>query len=112
MRVAPAPCGSLRRLSFSALTLLGVFFLYLPVLEGGVYLLLAGVPSLGGLLDPSATGSIGAGTLWKLFTDALLVSLVLLFGATLVGLLVVVSVPRVLNLFITARQGLSALWFS
>src|SRR5438034_449806 len=34
LRVAPAPCGTPRRASFCALTLLLVFLLYLPLVEG------------------------------------------------------------------------------
>ena len=40
LRVAPARCGTLRRARFCAVTLLCVFFLYLPLVEGGVFLLL------------------------------------------------------------------------
>jgi non-ribosomal peptide synthetase-like protein len=96
LRVAPAQCGTLRRASFSALTLLGVLFLYLPLFEGGLGLLVGVVPSLNKVLDPSA----GAMTLRGPFIEALVLSLVLFFGGALVGLLLVVTVPRVLNLFI------------
>jgi non-ribosomal peptide synthetase-like protein len=100
LRVAPARCGTLRRATFSALTMLGVLFLYLPLLEGGLSLLVAAVPSLGKVLDPSVGASAGAMTLRGLFIEALVLSLVLFFGVALVGLLLVVTVPRVLNLFI------------
>src|SRR6266403_5575968 len=59
LRVAPAPCSTLRRASFSVLTLLGVLLLYLPLLEGGLSLLVGVAPSLGQVLDPS----VGAMTL-------------------------------------------------
>ena len=52
LRVAPARCGTLRRVRFCAVTLLCVFFLYLPLVEGGVFLLLTAVPSLGKVLNP------------------------------------------------------------
>src|SRR6266705_2491325 len=71
LRVAPAPCGTLRRASFSVLTLLGVFLLYLPLLEGGLSLLVGVVPSLGTVLDPSVGASTGAMTLRGLFIEAL-----------------------------------------
>ena len=45
---------------------------------------------------------------WTFYVDALVVSLVLFFGALIVGLLVVFTVPRVLNLAHQAGQGLSA----
>ncbi len=96
VRVVPTRCGTLRRVGFCALTLLFVFFLYLPLAEGGMYLLLAKAPSLANVLDPS----INALTSQALYIDALIVSLVLFFGAILAGLLLVVTVPRVLNLFI------------
>ena len=100
LRVAPAPCSTLRRASFSVLTLLGVLLLYLPLLEGGLSLLVGVVPSLGKVLDPSVGASTGAMTLRGLFIEALVLSLVLFFGVALVGLLLVVTVPRVLNLLI------------
>src|SRR5207247_64461 len=100
LRVAPARCGTLRRAIFSALALLGVLLLYLPLLEGGLSLLVDVVPSLGQVLDPSVGASTGAMTLRGLFVEALVLSLVLFFGVALVGLLLVVTVPRVLNLFI------------
>ena len=96
LRVAPARCGTLRRVGFCAVTLLCVFFLYLPLVEGGVFLLLTAVPSLGKVLNPG-TDAITSRTL---YIDAAAVSLVFFFGALLVGLLWVVTVPRVLNLFI------------
>ena len=94
-RAAPARCGTLRRARFCAVTLVCVFFLYLPLAEGGVALLLAGAPKLGGLLDPGL-----AITSRTLYADALAVSLVSFFGFLLAGLVVVVTVPRLLNLFI------------
>src|SRR5438094_5071170 len=100
LRVAPARCGTLRRATFSVLTLLGVLLLYLPLLEGGLSLLVGVAPSLGKVLDPSVGASTGAMTLRGLFIEALVLSLVLFFGVAIVGLLLVVTVPRVLNLLI------------
>ena len=96
LQVEPARCGTLRRVWFCALTLLTLFFLYLPLAEGGAYLLLTSVPKLGKVLDPS-TDAI---TSRALYTDALAVSLVLFFGLVLVGLVFTFTVPRLLNLFI------------
>ena len=96
LRVAPARCGTLRRVRFCAVTLLCVFFLYLPLIEGGVFLLLTAVPSVGKVLNPG-TDAIMSRTL---YIDAAAVSLVFFLGALLGGLLWVVTVPRVLNLFI------------
>ena len=72
-----------------------MFFLYLPLAEGGVYLLLTAVPRLGTLLDPGL-----AVTSRALYLDALVVSLVGFAGLVLGGLLFVLTVPRLLNLFI------------
>jgi len=100
LRVAPAPCGTLRRASFCALTLLFVFLLYLPLVEGSLELLTAVAPSLGKVLDPSVAASAGVVTLRGLFIGALVISLLFFFGVVLVAPLLVVTVPRVLNLFL------------
>jgi len=100
VRVAPARCGKLRRARYSALTLLAILFLYVPLLEGGLDLLLVAVWSLIEVLDPSVHASTGAMTLRGLFIEALILSLVLFFGVVLVGLLVAGTVPRVLNVFL------------
>ncbi len=100
LRIAPARCGTLRRVSFSALSLLGLLLLYLPLLVAGLDLLVGAVSSLVELPDPGVLASTGAMTLRGLFVEALLLSFVLFFGAALVGLLLMVTVPRALNLFI------------
>src|SRR3989475_3363202 len=100
LRVAPAPCGPLRRASFCAITLLSVFLLYLPLIEGSLELLMAVAPSLGEVVDPGVTASAGIATLRGLFIGALVVSLLFFFAVVLVGLPLVVAVPRVLNLFL------------
>jgi len=96
-RVAPARCGTVRRVSFCAGSLLALLFVYLPLVIGGVYLVLTAVPSLAGLLDPGANVITSGGFL----VEALAMSLVIFFGALALGLLVVTSVPRLLNLLIT-----------
>src|SRR2546426_6026486 len=100
VRVAPARCGKLRRARYSAFTLLAILFLYVPLLEGGLDLLLVAVSSLIEVLDPSVHASTGAMTLRGLFIEALILSLVLFFGVVLVGLLAAGTVPRVLNVFL------------
>src|SRR5437867_2331947 len=100
LRVAPAPCGTLRRASFCALTLLCVFLLYLPLVEGSLELLTAVAPSLGKVLDPSVAASASVVTLQPLLIGALVVSLLFFFGVVLVVPLLFVTVPRVLNLFL------------
>lgn len=96
LRVSARPCGTFRRFMFSASTLFWVFFLYLPLIEGGAFLLLTGVPTLGMVLEPG----MGAITTASLYLDALVLSLLLFFGPVLLGLLVVATVPRLLGLFV------------
>jgi non-ribosomal peptide synthetase-like protein len=100
LRVAPARCGGLRRAAYAALTLIGILFLCAPLLEGGLSLLFLGVSSLVKVLDPSVQSSTGALSLRGLLIEALAFSVVLFFGAVLVGLLAVGTVPRVLSVFI------------
>jgi non-ribosomal peptide synthetase-like protein len=100
LRVAPARCGTLRRVSFCALTLLLVCLVYLPLMEESMGLLVALVPSLNKVLNPSLATSAGIVTSRDLFIGALALSLVLFWGVVIVGLLLVVTVPRVLNLFL------------
>src|SRR5438034_700331 len=72
-------------------------FLWGPVLQGGVGLLFLAVSSLVEVLDPSVHASTGALTLRGLFIEALAFSVVLFFGAVLIGLVAVGTVPRVLS---------------
>jgi non-ribosomal peptide synthetase-like protein len=88
--------GTFRRFRFSAVTLLCIFFLYLPLAEGGVFLLLTTVPALGKVLG-AQTDAI---TSRSLYVDAFYLSGVFFFGLVLAGLLAVTTVPRLLNLFI------------
>jgi non-ribosomal peptide synthetase-like protein len=96
LRVSARPCSTFRRFRFSASTLFWVFFLYLPLIEGGAFVLLTAVPTLGKVLDPG----MGAITTASLYFDALVLSLLLFFGPVLLGLLVVATVPRLLGLFV------------
>jgi non-ribosomal peptide synthetase-like protein len=96
LRVSARPCGTFRRFRFGASTLFWVFFLYLPLIEGGAFLLLTAVPTLGKILDPG----MGAITTSSLYLDALVLSLLLFFGPVLLGLFVVATLPRLLSLFI------------
>jgi non-ribosomal peptide synthetase-like protein len=97
LRVTSTPRrGTLRRFRFSAVTLFFLFFLYLPLVEGGAFLLLNAVPAFGKVLDPN----MDAITSRKLYTDSLDLSFLLVFGLLLAGLLAVATFPRLLNLFI------------
>jgi non-ribosomal peptide synthetase-like protein len=96
LRVAPADCGTLHRVSFGLSTLLVVFFVYMPLAIGGFYMLFTLVPALAKLLEPGA----GEITSPELYIDALVLSLVLFLCFVIIGLAVVCTVPRLLNLAI------------
>ncbi|WP_340687999.1 Pls/PosA family non-ribosomal peptide synthetase [Amycolatopsis coloradensis] len=94
--VEPAGCGTGRRAAYTILQLVSVLFFYAPLAFGGVDLLFAKSPVLAMLLEPGPS----AFTNWRFYGAALVTSFVLFFGSALVGLLVVVTVPRMLNLAI------------
>jgi non-ribosomal peptide synthetase-like protein len=100
LRVAPARCGRPRRTAYATLTLIGILFLWAPLLEGGLSVLFLGVSALVEALDPSVYSSAGAMTIRGLFIEALAFSVVLFFGAVLLGLLAVGTIPRILSRFI------------
>ena len=93
--VEPADCGTWRRAVYTVTQLLKMLVFYLPLAVGGVAILFAEVPWL---------AALGSGppafTSWTFYRDALATSFVLFFGSALVGLLVIVTVPRMLNLAI------------
>ncbi|MFD5429536.1 Pls/PosA family non-ribosomal peptide synthetase [Streptomyces sp. NPDC127084] len=94
--VAPAECGTLRRILYSLGQLGAMLLVYLPLTVAGVSLLLTVMPRLSGVLNP-VTSVV---TSPVFFLDALLASLVAFFGALLVGLLLVGTLPRLLGLAI------------
>jgi non-ribosomal peptide synthetase-like protein len=94
-RVEPAPCGTLRRGVYACVQLLTMFFLYLPLAIGGLDILLTLAP-VQKLLGP-ITGSFSNQTF---YLEVLAGSALFFFGPILAGLLVVLTVPRVLNLAI------------
>lgn len=84
VRVAPAPCSTLRRFRYAAFSLIGLLFLWVPLVEGGFSLVFTTVSTL---VD-------------GLVLQALAFAAAVVFGATLVGLLAVGIVPRALSVFI------------
>jgi non-ribosomal peptide synthetase-like protein len=96
LAVEPVGCGTVRRAVYAVLQLLGMLAVRLPLVIGSTVFLIAAVPRLSALLG---SGSLAL-TSWTFYRDALASSFVLFFGALLVGLLFVVTVPRVLNAFI------------
>ncbi|MFH8572682.1 Pls/PosA family non-ribosomal peptide synthetase [Streptomyces sp. NPDC017993] len=95
--VGPAGCGVLRRAVHSVLQLLTALLLYVPLAVGGVGILLAEAPQLSAALQPGPT----ALTSWTFYGEALAASFVLFFGAVLLGLLFLATVPRLLSRTIT-----------
>ncbi|MGW7379130.1 Pls/PosA family non-ribosomal peptide synthetase [Streptomyces sp. NPDC054794] len=89
--VAPADCPTPKRTAYGVLQLLSLLLVWLPLSMGGVGILLAGVPQLHTLLEPRPVTSPA------FYVDALATSLVVFVGSLLAGLLVVGTVPRVLN---------------
>lgn len=100
LRVAPAACGKLRRATYAALGLIGILFLYAPLMQAGFGLLFHGVSSLVQVLDPGGQSGTGALTLWGLAIQALAFSATLFFGSILLAFLAVGTVPRILRVFI------------
>jgi len=79
---------------------MGLLFLYAPLLELGFGLLFLAVSSLVEALDPGVRSSAGVFTVSGLLIEALTFSAVLFFGAALVGLLAVGTLPRLLSVFV------------
>ena len=97
LAVDPAPCSALRRAAYAILQLLTLLLVYLPLGIGGVMMLLAAVPRLSELMGEGTADF----TSWTFYRDALAVSFVLYFGTVIAGILIVMTVPHLLNLAIT-----------
>jgi len=104
LTVSPVRCGRLRKARYCAISLAALFLVYLPLAEGATYLLLEvarrlfpGIPSLAALMNSTAGSPATAG----LYADELLSTLIVFCGAVLAGLLCMITVPRLPNLFIT-----------
>ena len=97
-RVAPASCSRLRKIRYSSLLLLRWLLVYVPIALGAVYvLLLNDVPALHALLGPDGPPATSP----TVYLYALILSLSLFCVTLLLGLLMVGTVPRLLNRFIT-----------
>ena len=95
LAVFSASCGASRRAAYAIWQLLILLLVYLPVGIGGVSFLLLKVPRLSELMADGA--SFTSSTFYR---DALAASFVLFFGSVLAGFFIVMTVPRLLNLFI------------
>ncbi|MFD7441197.1 Pls/PosA family non-ribosomal peptide synthetase [Streptomyces sp. NPDC059909] len=96
VRVDPSACGTLRRAGYALATVLQTFFLYMPLTIGLVYMVLTELPAVGRVLAPGTANLTSAG----IYVDALLVSAAFFFGALVLGLAVLYTVPRLLNLLV------------
>lgn len=94
VRVAPTSCGTLRRAWFGLGTLFQLFFVYIPLAVGGLYMLFTAVPALGSRLGPDSA-DLTTGTL---VVDALVVSCAMFLGFVVLGLAALFTVPRLLSL--------------
>src|SRR5256714_7420900 len=91
-----AGAGPWRGAVYPAAAVLVVLRLSLPLLAGGATLAIDAASSLAQVLDPTA----GASTVVALLIEAVILSLVILFGLALAGLLLVVAVSRLLSGFV------------
>jgi non-ribosomal peptide synthetase-like protein len=96
LRIEPAKCGALRRAGFGLVTVLQLFLVYVPLVVGGAYMLFNLIPALHNRLGPGAVGFTSP----ALYADALILSFVLFFGFVVVGLAVLFTVPRLLNVVV------------
>jgi non-ribosomal peptide synthetase-like protein len=96
LRVAPARCSWWRKATFSISAVLQMFLVIVPLVEGGLFMAVKAVPALSKLqaLDTTALTS------GQIFLDAMWLSLTLFFGLLVAGLVMVSTLPRLLNLFI------------
>jgi non-ribosomal peptide synthetase-like protein len=96
-RVAAADSNRVRKIGYTVLQLLSLLLVGLPLAIGGAVVLFLQVPQLGTLLAPGPM----AFTTLTFYRDAAAASAVLFVGLLIVGLLLLVVAPRLLNLAIT-----------
>ncbi|HET9873725.1 MAG TPA: Pls/PosA family non-ribosomal peptide synthetase [Propionibacteriaceae bacterium] len=93
-RVEPAPCGQLRRAVFTVVELLSMLLVTLPLAVGGVTIFLAAFPTVSAVFGSGAVDF----TSLVFYRDVVVASLVVFFGSLIIGLLFMITVPRLLNL--------------
>ncbi|EMF53541.1 Pls/PosA family non-ribosomal peptide synthetase [Streptomyces bottropensis] len=93
IRVAPLPCGTLRRAGYGLAALLQALLLYVPLTVGGTCLLLTAAPALHTLLDPASLHLTTA----RFYAEAAALSLALFAGSVVVAAVAVFVVPRLLR---------------
>jgi non-ribosomal peptide synthetase-like protein len=105
LTVPAAPCSSFRRFRSGILTLVGVVLVWAPLLELGIAYLFTAIPAMVEAVDPGARTASGALTFRGLALEALALSVVLFFGATLASLLLAGTVPRLLSGFLVPGKA-------
>ncbi len=94
-RRVPADAASrARAIVYVLLQLIKIFGVYLPLVLGGLIMLLANAPQLRSSIDP---GPVALNQL-QLYLDALVGSAVVVFGGLLIGFVFVITLPRLLGL--------------
>jgi non-ribosomal peptide synthetase-like protein len=92
--VEPAPVGARRRATYAAMEIVSAVALYVPAALAGAYLLATRVWPFD-VLTGSSPADVAT---WTFQRDAMVGAAILLVGATGVGLLVIGTIPRLLNL--------------
>jgi non-ribosomal peptide synthetase-like protein len=92
--VEPAQVGTRRRATYGAMEILTMLAVFLPATLGGTYLLASRVPPFDTLVRSSPSDVVT----WTFQRDAMLAALILLVGGIGLGLLLIGTVPRLLNL--------------
>jgi non-ribosomal peptide synthetase-like protein len=95
--VPDTTCSTRRKVIYSVLKVLGVLFVEIPLGIGALALLLFAFPGLSALLQPDPL----AFTTASFYLHMAALSATLYFGGILVSLVAAITVPRVLNLFMT-----------
>ena len=91
--VEPAKCGVMRRVSYSLMQVLILLVIDVPIALAAADVLLREIPRLGRLeFGPHVLTS------WTFYVVGLVVSFALFFGTTIVGLVLVTTIPRLFNL--------------
>jgi non-ribosomal peptide synthetase-like protein len=95
--VPDTTCSTRRKVIYSVLKVLGVLFVEIPLGIGALALLLFAFPGLSALLQPDPL----AFTTASFYLHMAALSATFYFGGILVSLVAAITVPRVLNLFMT-----------
>jgi non-ribosomal peptide synthetase-like protein len=94
--VEEVDCSTARRAVYGVTQILTSLLITVPLSIGSLVVMTMVFPWLGTLLEPGPM----ALTEWSFYRNTLLISLVVFFGYAIIGLLYVVTVPRLFNLLI------------